>query len=357
MKLSIVSQEKASDIVPFISRYANSQNKVTEADLFSNHPFHIRFEQFSRKITPHPKPGFLVGERWFYERARGQYVNEQAYMTKAERVKFQTLYPKQQLITKTSLAKYINSFEKIPFVVSKGAEFNFGRFADNIAKLWESSEANINEGFYKASIAKAIIFKTIENLIASQKGSWYLGHRDKLVPYTISYVANALSRHSKEIDYDLIWRKQAVPQELQDLYLKVAERVNTLMHASDRPFGNVAEYAKREVFWNVVKSDSSTLDISSIEQSTIGTRELRDTVFYERLNQTLRNNQDLAVSIKAITPEKWANVEAYVIDTNQDNPAKLTLIRRAATRPNSLTDHQCKALNKILTDYESHFRG
>lgn len=356
MKLSIVSPEKAADIVPFISRYANSQNKVTEADLFSNHPFHVRFEQFSRKISPFPRPGCLVGEKWFYERARGQYVNEQAYMSKPERLKFQTLFPKRQLITKTSLAKYINSFERIPYVVSKGAEFNFGKFAENIAKLWEGSEANVNEGFFRASISKAIIFKTIEDLIATQKSTWYLGHRDKLVPYTISYVANALAKKSKELDFDLIWRKQEVPQELRDLYLQVAERVNELMHAPDRPFGNVAEYAKREVFWSAVKKDSEKLDVSSIDKCTIGIRELKDANFYERLNQTLKNNQDVSATIKAVAPEKWAAVEAYLIDTNQDNPAKLHLIRRASTKVNNLTDAQCKSLNKILVDYESHFR-
>lgn len=356
MKLSIVSPEKAADIVPFISRYANSQNKVTEADLFSNHPFHVRFEQFSRKISPFPRPGCLVGEKWFYERARGQYVNEQAYMSKPERLKFQTLFPKRQLITKTSLAKYINSFESIPYVVSKGAEFNFGKFAENIAKLWEGSEANVNEGFFRASISEAIIFKTIEDLIATQKSTWYLGHRDKLVPYTISYVANALAKKSKELDFDLIWRKQEVPQELRDLYLQVAERVNELMHAPDRPFGNVAEYAKREVFWSVVKKDSEKLDVSSIDKCTIGIRELKDANFYERLNQTLKNNQDVSATIKAVAAEKWAAVEAYLIDTNQDNPAKLHLIRRASTKANNLTDAQCKSLNKILADYESHFR-
>lgn len=40
MKLTIVSPEEANELVPYISRYANSQNKVSEADLFSNHPFH-----------------------------------------------------------------------------------------------------------------------------------------------------------------------------------------------------------------------------------------------------------------------------------------------------------------------------
>jgi hypothetical protein len=36
-------------VVPFISKYANSQNKVSAADFFSNHPFHMRMEGYSRR--------------------------------------------------------------------------------------------------------------------------------------------------------------------------------------------------------------------------------------------------------------------------------------------------------------------
>src|SRR5690606_11606401 len=39
MKLTIINTEDYDDMIQNISRYANSQNKVTDADLFSNHPF------------------------------------------------------------------------------------------------------------------------------------------------------------------------------------------------------------------------------------------------------------------------------------------------------------------------------
>ena len=50
MKLSIVDNEKAEEIIPTISRCANNQNKVDEADFFANHPYHIKIEELSRKI-------------------------------------------------------------------------------------------------------------------------------------------------------------------------------------------------------------------------------------------------------------------------------------------------------------------
>ena len=50
VKLSVVPAEKVDDVVPRISQYANTQNKVNAADFFANHPFHVRLEEFSRRI-------------------------------------------------------------------------------------------------------------------------------------------------------------------------------------------------------------------------------------------------------------------------------------------------------------------
>src|SRR5262249_52432069 len=73
MKLSIVAPEKAPEVVPKISEYANSQNRVSAADFFANHPFHWRMEQFSRRLYAPSPDGSFRQSKWFYERARGQY--------------------------------------------------------------------------------------------------------------------------------------------------------------------------------------------------------------------------------------------------------------------------------------------
>ena len=40
------------ELVPFISRYANSQNKVSDVDLASNHPFHKKLKNYQEKFLP-----------------------------------------------------------------------------------------------------------------------------------------------------------------------------------------------------------------------------------------------------------------------------------------------------------------
>ena len=81
MKLSEISPEKAELVVPQISKCANSQNKVSDADFFSTHPFHIRMEEISRRIWAPATGGAQHETHWFYERARGQFLNEQIRLT------------------------------------------------------------------------------------------------------------------------------------------------------------------------------------------------------------------------------------------------------------------------------------
>ena len=88
MKLTEVDSdiEKSSELIRNISRSSNSQNKVSDADFFSTHPFHVRMEQISRRIFAPSFGGAQYETKWFYERARGQYLQEQMHMTKLKRI-------------------------------------------------------------------------------------------------------------------------------------------------------------------------------------------------------------------------------------------------------------------------------
>src|SRR6185436_60661 len=67
-KIVTVDPSRFNEVVPQISRYANSQNKVTDPDLQANHRFHVGLERVTRREwTPDQT------SKWFYERARGSY--------------------------------------------------------------------------------------------------------------------------------------------------------------------------------------------------------------------------------------------------------------------------------------------
>ena len=126
MKLNIVPKDQSENVVPKISEYANTQNKVNAADFFSNHPFHIRMEEYSRKIYAPAGGNGFQDTKWFYERARGQYADARE-TRRQQSVKIDGTYPRSGLFTKTDLAKHENSFRCEPHIVSLGAQKNFAR--------------------------------------------------------------------------------------------------------------------------------------------------------------------------------------------------------------------------------------
>ena len=185
VKLSVIPQEIIEEVVPRISKCANTQNTVRAADFFSNHPFHLRIEGISRRLWAPSAEGGLKETRWFYERSRGQFANAQANLTPAQKRRFLLKYPKSQMFTKTDLAKFENSFACLPYTVSKGAQKNFAAYAGEIGKKWDKNEKQFNELFFKRLIAKAIVFRYLDRNIMKQP--WYGGgYKANIVTYSIA---------------------------------------------------------------------------------------------------------------------------------------------------------------------------
>jgi hypothetical protein len=355
MKLTIVSPEEANELIPYISRYANSQNKVSEADLFSNHPFHRRFEEFSRRIVASPKPGSVISTKWYYERARGQYINDQAYKTDGDRKKFQALNPSDQKLSKTDLAKYINTFDAIPHIVSRGAQFNFSKFAEKVAEAWGQSDTNISEGYFRAAVAKAIFFKRLEKLVQNQKDSWFNGHRANIVTYCLALIANKAKLEKKAINFELIWKNQSIPIAIEPYLLELAKHVNDLLKDDRRPVGNIDSYAKTEGFWITAKNACEVnlgrlVDILADQSEVI--EQKRDDKKLQKLTTSLQDE----ITVRSVTKEKWSDIKKYLEDNHLENPSKLALIARAQLNPIKLTEKECQFLFVILDEFESYYR-
>jgi len=248
MKMTIVPREKSETVVPKISEYANSQNKVSAADFFSNHPFHIRIEELSRRIlAPAGREGYRE-TKWFYERARGQYADERGRRTSAERKKFDTEYPRRQFLTKTDLAKYENTWACLPRIVSLGAQKNFTEFAKQIGKRWGAEGARFDGLWFKRMIAKAIVFRTTEKLVSGAQ--WYEGgYRANIVTYAIAKVIHDSKAHDMLIDLDMIWRNQEVSSKLKEaLLIAGAEAQDVITHPPEG-IRNFSEWAKKQPCW------------------------------------------------------------------------------------------------------------
>jgi hypothetical protein len=252
MKLTVVPPDRSEDIVPKISEYANTQNKVNAADFFSNHPFHIRMEQFSRSVIFPARDGERHDTKWFYERSRGQFINARARLTVAQLKKFDVEFPKAQLFSKTDLAKFEFSATGQPHTVSRGAQKNFADFAKAIGEAWSKSDSAYDELWYKRLISKAIIFRWLETVVPKQP--WYEGgYRANIVTYAMAKVLSDASREKQVLDLDAIWRRQSVPDALQRALLVAAAEAHDVITHPPTGVRNMSEWAKNQACWNGLK--------------------------------------------------------------------------------------------------------
>lgn len=141
--LSEEQVEQYNSITKTISQCANSQNAVSEADFFSNHPFHVLMEKLSKKVMAPPVNGNPYQTIWFYERSRGKWEQEQMKLTPAQKKKFCEMHPKNQVIKKEKLAKCYNTILMNPHQVCQSSAINFNRFASVIEKIYDENRDSI----------------------------------------------------------------------------------------------------------------------------------------------------------------------------------------------------------------------
>lgn len=340
VKLTIVAPEQVNDLVPKISEYANTQNKVNAADFFSNHPFHIRIEDFSRRVyTPADEMG--KQKKWFYERARGQYKDMLAYKTKKEIERIELEYPKKQLITKTDLSKFENVWECIPHIVAKGAQYSFIEYAKEIGKRWEKHEKEYNELYYKSAIAKAIIFKTTESTISNS--SWFIrDYRAQAVAYSISYLAQTIKDKKKHFNFLYVWEHQKVSSATQEA-LKITTK-EIYKELTNPPSGitNVGQWAKKEGCWNVIKN--LQIDLPQEFYDELLEKQDMDTEKKQAKKiQRIDNGVEAQKLVFEIAEKnKWCEIRQFGIENDMLSQMELELINLL-----------CTDLNKFLRDRQA----
>ena len=259
MKLSVIDRDESETVVPRISEYANTQNRVNAADFFSNHPFHIRMEEFSRRIWAPAQQGAQRETKWFYERARGQYADAQSKFAPGDKKKFQAENPKPQMFAKTDLAKFENVWDENPRYVNLGAQKNFAQYAKRIGKEWGKSAEGFNELYFRRVIARAILFRKTEKLVSAQP--WYNGgYRANVVAYTLALLSAYCSRSDKSLNFMDIWDCQSIPHEVEDTIRLIAKLVYDDIVLPPDGISNVTEWCKKDGCWLGLKEKVGRLD-------------------------------------------------------------------------------------------------
>lgn len=354
MKLSVVPPETAADLVPKISRFANSQNRISDSDFFSNHPFHVVIENISRRLSAPAKDGSQILTHWFYERAKGQYVNASAYLSEAKKREFQARNPKNQVIDKTDLAKYVQTFRGCPHEVSLGGQKNFAKFAEYVGESWERHQHDFNELWFKRAVAEAIIFKRAEYLVL--RAPWYAqGYRAQTVTYGIAMLAREVQSRGFELDLQRIWRDQGLSEAFEAQLVEVCRLAQDeiISAAARNNVINVTEWCKRKACWESAQRVKVPL-INAFVQILKERGEERADAKDARKEQKGVSEAEAYISVVNAGSAFWKNVRRWAGESLEIKPSDLTILDVACAMPRKLPSEK-QALR--LLELRSIFEG
>ena len=249
VKLTVLSDPaNVPQIVPLISRYANSQNTIKAADFAANGKFHQQLEELSRTVWAPAIGGLERGTHWYYERARGSYSDDRARQgTGARRQEWEAQNPSEQKFTKTDFAKYEHAWQGYPNLVCLGAEKNFVRFAENME---EAGEPLVDLNYFKQLVGKAIVWRTGEKLFDTLDLE---GYRAASVAYAMAWL---VEQSGWRIDLMGIWEKQRLSTALSEALKKICRQAWEFLTDCE---GDVGEVVKRDATWQAFRKQEINL--------------------------------------------------------------------------------------------------
>ncbi|MCM3671074.1 AIPR family protein [Mesobacillus maritimus] len=248
------------EMVSRISEYANTQNKINKSDLLANTRFMSDIEKFSRNTWVPTMDGRKAESKWYFERARGQYmVDINRRKRGKEQNEFKRQYPKEMVITKVDLAKHFMSWEGHPHVSSKGGEAAFTKFMELNKKYWKHEKDKLDNvisleqmssDIYKMMIARSIINRHVTNIVGKMN---LKGYRANVIYYTVAMLNYIYGDNINLIE---VWDKQSLSDKWDNVVQIIANNVLQYLResAGDQ---NVTQWAKKEACWNQLKEEKT----------------------------------------------------------------------------------------------------
>lgn len=311
MKLTVLDESIPDDerdiMVGNISKYSNSQNKVSNSDLNSNSPFYVQLEKLSRRIyTPTMTDGHQT--RWYFERSRGQYERDQMELTDAKRKQFKAYNPRNQMMKIVDIAKFYNSVNERPFEVSWGGQMNAEDFQLTMQKMYEKNPVFVNDHFFKLIVSYGILFQKSREIIRNTDTyAQHSGILAQVVPYTISMLMHLVRNMKLDLDWKDIWNKQDLPQLLKDEIKSLGEWVINVLVDPSREKDNVGEWAKLDKCWKNMLSRKYVLkpELSSI---LVSPQEEKADALSAKKEAKLTRSVDLGLYVFKLGAKYWQDV-------------------------------------------------
>jgi len=258
-KITLVKKEDIEEVVPKISHSANTQNIVKKADFSSRHDFHMQIKKISNKIRT------SEGQKWFYERMRGEYQVQkmkQKDLGKNKKSKLLEISPPDKKFTKEDLAKYINCWHYLdPHIACTGAQKSFIFFMKSLND--KKFNEKIDDDFFQKYCAISILFNKTAKII--KDNSAIAGYRSQVLNYTVSLISSYTNR---KLNFNSIWGDQDLSHQFKDLIGKWAFKIYEIIQKTAKG-KNISEWCKKEECWEELTDRNFSFNTTPLEFSDI----------------------------------------------------------------------------------------
>lgn len=243
------SEEELDDLITNISKFSNSQTKVTSVDLRSRNLQLGKIKLLSESVL---SPS---GKKWFFEKSKGEFSTLLRMASNKNSVEKQ--YPRDRRISKEQLGKYYSSWGNQPHLIKKGGEAVFRIFIEDI------SDKEITKDFFEDMIGRVIFFKELE-IIHGTRDKAISQIRSAIIPYTISIIYEYSDRgKGDDFSFFKIWKDEKLVEKARVYFEKLMKLVLKVIK-ENATSDDLSENSKKEELW---KSVISSADVKAFMHS------------------------------------------------------------------------------------------
>ena len=293
----IRDKDRNATIVQNIAESANSQTQIKDSDLSANHKYLSSIDFISKKEWT-PSGSVRPNTLWYFERLRGQLLSDKLNEGDARSVKvakFMQARPKEQILTKTDIAKVLMAWDGFPNEASKGNEVCFNNF-------WKKDykDTEVTKEYFHEIVAKRIIYLTIHRLFKEAGHSGYANIVDNYVLATVA------QKTQQNLDLEYIWASQKVQPELVEPIKECIEVMVAYITKIAQEGINPTVVAKRADFCSTIKIQMANVKFPA------------NLSLVKKNEEELTPDQQAAIdAVVAIPVEVWAKLSAWGKETHK----------------------------------------
>ena len=251
-----VTPEELNNLISNISRFSNTQSKVSKVDLKTSNDELKSIKVLSRSVVAPNQ------NKWFFDLSKGEFTTLVKLAGNLKKIEKE--YPKERRFSKEELGKFYTSWGLTPYLVKLGGDKVFRYFIEDLSGDGDKKRAKtIDRDFYEQLIAKIILFRELEKLHGFGKNA--MGQlRSAVIPYTISSVYLYMNEVKNQPNFNLglIWKNQELDDMMRSFFTDLMKLINQLIkdYSQSDDFGS---YSKKEQLWKDISQSKELKDFFS----------------------------------------------------------------------------------------------